>query len=130
MRHSTSNTPCAKTTIWERLMVVAGRATPKFGLARNMHGQILLRAFFNWSRDLVHMYRTQTEVPPPNRLYSLGRKSERSQMAVLVRAFSRAFPVNSLELEIIKQLAMFCGAGLLVSLFRMTYGLDLSAGFF
>ena len=51
-------------------------------------------------------------------------------MAVLVRAFSRAFPVNSLELEIIKQLAMFCGAGLLVSLFMMTYGLDLSGGFF
>jgi hypothetical protein len=35
-----------------------------------------------------------------------------------------------LKIEILKQLALFCGAGLLVSLLMMTYGLDLSPGLF
>jgi hypothetical protein len=51
-------------------------------------------------------------------------------MAAIVRAFSRAFPATSVEIEILKQVAIFCGAGLLVSVLMMTYGLDLSAGFF
>jgi hypothetical protein len=51
-------------------------------------------------------------------------------MAVLARAFWRAFPLDSPELEVLKQIAIFCGAGLLVSLLMMTYGLDLSRGFF
>jgi hypothetical protein len=46
------------------------------------------------------------------------------------KSFSRAFPAHSTEIEILKQLAIFCGAGLLVSVLTMTYGLDLSAGFF
>jgi hypothetical protein len=57
-------------------------------------------------------------------------KIGRSQMAAIARAFSRAFSANSVETEILKQLAIFCGAGLLVSVLMMTYGLDLSAGFF
>ena len=32
-----------------------------------------------------------------------------------------------MENEVLKQLALFCGAGLLVSLLMMTYGLDLGA---
>jgi hypothetical protein len=53
-------------------------------------------------------------------------------MAAIAKAFSRAFPTTSIEIEIeiLKQLATFCGAGLLVSVLLMTYGLDLSAGFF
>jgi hypothetical protein len=32
--------------------------------------------------------------------------------------------------DALKQLAMFCGAGLLVCLLALSYGLDLSPGFF
>ena len=50
---------------------------------------------------------------------------------VLARAFPRiSFSTTSFDVEILKQLALFCGAGLLVSLLLMTYGLDISAGFF
>jgi hypothetical protein len=51
-------------------------------------------------------------------------------MAALVRVLKRNFSTTELDVEILKQLAMFCGAGLLVSLILMTYGLDLSPGFF
>jgi ribose/xylose/arabinose/galactoside ABC-type transport system permease subunit len=51
-------------------------------------------------------------------------------MAAIVRALARAFPRESLEVEILKQIALFCGAGLLVSLLMLTYGLDLSVGLF
>ena len=42
----------------------------------------------------------------------------------------RAFPVFGTDANIIKQLLLFCAAWLLVSLLVMTYGLDLSPGFF
>jgi hypothetical protein len=51
-------------------------------------------------------------------------------MAAIARALARALPKESIEIEILKQLALFCGAGLLVSLLLMTYGVDLSPGFF
>lgn len=51
-------------------------------------------------------------------------------MAAIARAFARALPKKSIEIEILKQIALFCGAGLLVSLLMMTYGLDLSPGLF
>jgi hypothetical protein len=51
-------------------------------------------------------------------------------MATIARALARALPKESIEIEILKQLALFCGAGLLVSLLMMTYGVDLSPGFF
>jgi hypothetical protein len=51
-------------------------------------------------------------------------------MAAIVRVLARALPRTSVEKEILKQLALFCGAGLLVSLLMMTYGVDLSVGFF
>ncbi|WP_174247922.1 hypothetical protein [Bradyrhizobium sp. S69] len=51
-------------------------------------------------------------------------------MAAIVRVLARALPKESIEIEILKQLALFCGAGLLVSLLMMTYGLDLSPGLF
>jgi hypothetical protein len=51
-------------------------------------------------------------------------------MTALARTISRAFPAASPQLGILKQLAMFCGAGVLVWLLMETYGLDLSLGFF
>jgi hypothetical protein len=51
-------------------------------------------------------------------------------MAAIARVLARALPKESIEIEILKQLAFFCAAGLLVSLLMMTYGLDLSPGFF
>jgi hypothetical protein len=53
----------------------------------------------------------------------------RSQMAALVQALSR-FGGTNVEDETLKLIAMFCGAGLLVSILFATYGLDLSPGFF
>jgi hypothetical protein len=36
----------------------------------------------------------------------------------------------TLRSEVLKQIALLCGAGLFVSLLLLTYGLDLSAGLF
>jgi hypothetical protein len=50
-------------------------------------------------------------------------------MTALVQALSR-FSGTNVETETLMLLAMFCGAGLLVSILLATYGLDLSPGFF
>jgi len=54
-------------------------------------------------------------------------------MAALVQALSQAFGTDA-ESESLKIIAILSGFGLLVSLlcilFYLTYGLDLSAGFF
>jgi ribose/xylose/arabinose/galactoside ABC-type transport system permease subunit len=50
-------------------------------------------------------------------------------MTAIARAFSRAFPLATLD-DMLKQLLLLCCAGLLVSVVLMTYGLDLSPGFF
>ena len=50
-------------------------------------------------------------------------------MAALARVIFRAFPSLTFR-ELLKQLALFCGAVLFVALLLQTYGLDLSAGFF
>jgi hypothetical protein len=51
-------------------------------------------------------------------------------MSALARALARALPKKSLEIEILKQFALFCAAGFFVGLLASTYGLDLSAGLF
>ena len=51
-------------------------------------------------------------------------------MAAITRVLARAFPATATETKILQQLAMLCGAGLLVWLLTMTYGVDLSPGFF
>jgi hypothetical protein len=51
-------------------------------------------------------------------------------MATIARILARKFPSTDLEVEVLKQIALFSGAGLLVSLVLMSYGLDLSPGFF
>ena len=50
-------------------------------------------------------------------------------MTAIGRAFSRAI-ITLNDNEILKQLVLFCAAGLFVSLLMLTYGVDLSPGFF
>jgi hypothetical protein len=52
-------------------------------------------------------------------------------MAAIARTLNRAFPATaSLEVDTLTQLALLACAGLLVSFALMSYGLDLSPGFF
>ncbi|MBN8992903.1 MAG: hypothetical protein J0H42_32090 [Rhizobiales bacterium] len=50
-------------------------------------------------------------------------------MTTIARALSRVF-ITINDIEVLKQLVLFAAAGLLVSVLMMTYGLDLSPGFF
>lgn len=50
-------------------------------------------------------------------------------MTAIARRLSRAF-VTASEIEVFKEFVLFCAAGLFVSLLMLTYGLDLSPGFF
>jgi hypothetical protein len=50
-------------------------------------------------------------------------------MTAIVQTLFRTFYAAK-EIDALKQLALLCGAGLLVSLLALTYGIDLSPGFF
>lgn len=50
-------------------------------------------------------------------------------MTTIARAFSRDF-VTINRINVLEQLVLFSAAGLFVSLLMLTYGLDLSPGFF
>ena len=50
-------------------------------------------------------------------------------MTTLAKAFSHISDVD-VQTEILKAIALFCGAGLFVLLLFASYGLDLSPGFF
>jgi hypothetical protein len=50
-------------------------------------------------------------------------------MAAIARILSRVSGTD-IEVETLKTVAIFCGAGLLVALLLASYGLDLSPGFF
>ena len=50
-------------------------------------------------------------------------------MAALVQALSQLGGTD-VETETLKLIAIFCGAGLFVSILFATYGVDLSPGFF
>jgi len=50
-------------------------------------------------------------------------------MTAIAHALSRAFQSTG-ELDALKKIAVFCGVGLLLSLVCLSYGLDLSPGFF
>jgi len=50
-------------------------------------------------------------------------------MAAIARVLSRASGTE-IKVETLKTIVVFCGVGLLASLLLLTYGLDLSAGFF
>jgi ribose/xylose/arabinose/galactoside ABC-type transport system permease subunit len=50
-------------------------------------------------------------------------------MIAIAKAAMRVFGSDP-EPEILRQIALLCGAGLLVSLLMLTYGIDLSPGLF
>jgi hypothetical protein len=50
-------------------------------------------------------------------------------VTAIAHALSRAFQ-SAGDFDALKQIALFCGAGLLVTLICLSYGLDLSPGFF
>jgi hypothetical protein len=50
-------------------------------------------------------------------------------MTAIAHALSRAFQSTG-EFDTLKKIAVFCGLGLLASLVCLSYGLDLSPGFF
>jgi hypothetical protein len=50
-------------------------------------------------------------------------------MATLARTLSRAFGTD-VDIEALKIVAILCGAGLVLSLMVLSYGVDLSPGFF
>jgi ribose/xylose/arabinose/galactoside ABC-type transport system permease subunit len=50
-------------------------------------------------------------------------------MAAIARALSRAF-ITINEMDVLKQLVLFAATGLFVSLLILSYGVDLSPGFF
>ena len=50
-------------------------------------------------------------------------------MTAIAQALSRVLATVN-EIGLLKQLALACGAGLLVALLMQTYGIDLSPGFF
>jgi hypothetical protein len=50
-------------------------------------------------------------------------------MTAIAHALSRAFQ-SADEFDTLKKITLFCAVGLLVSLICLTYGLDLSPGFF
>jgi hypothetical protein len=51
-------------------------------------------------------------------------------MTAIARLLARLVPATQAEADVLKQLVLFCCAGLFVLLLMMTYGLDLSPGFF
>jgi hypothetical protein len=62
-----------------------------------------------------------------------GHLEQEVAMTAMAQALSRVFLSRVLsddERDSLKKIALFCGVGLLVSLVCMTYGLDLSPGFF
>jgi hypothetical protein len=67
--------------------------------------------------------------PGPDLILGLKVFGGRDLLAI-ARVFFRAFPSTSPYKELLKQFALFCGAGLFVALLMLTYGLDLSAGLF
>ena len=50
-------------------------------------------------------------------------------MAAIAKALSRISGTD-VDIETLKTIIIFCGVGLMVSLMLMSYGVDLSAGFF
>lgn len=51
-------------------------------------------------------------------------------MTAIAKAFSHVIPAISPDIDILKTVALFCGAGLFVSFLMASYGLDMSLGFF
>lgn len=63
-------------------------------------------------------------------LESDGRSTLEAAMAAIVQALSRLSAATNVETDTLKAVAIFCGAGLALSLVCMIYGLDFTPGFF
>jgi hypothetical protein len=61
---------------------------------------------------------------------SIRPTNQEIAMSAIAKALSNAMPAISTDVDILKTVALFCGAGLFVSLLVASYGLDMSAGFF
>ena len=59
----------------------------------------------------------------------LTKLKELVVMTAIVQTLFRTFHSVS-DIDVLREIALLCGAGLLVSLLALTYGLDLSPGFF
>jgi len=62
-------------------------------------------------------------------MHSPLRYCELAHLTTIERALTRAILTIN-DNDIIKQIALLCAAGLFVSLLMLTYGIDLSPGFF
>jgi hypothetical protein len=51
-------------------------------------------------------------------------------MTAIARAFLRTVPAISSDFDTLKTIALFCGAGLLISLLHLFYGLNMDYGVF
>lgn len=80
--------------------------------------------------DLVHSADQRNQLPinsPARFVAAIGDR----KMAALARTLARAFGTEvDVEVEVLKIIAICCGAGLLVSVMIASYGVDLSPGFF
>ena len=53
-----------------------------------------------------------------------------AQMVTIARFLARRIPASQAKSDVLKQLALFAFAGQLIAFLLVSYGLDLSAGFF
>ncbi len=106
-------------------------------IATTFHGQSIVSPYvrrkhsggvFLKSCDLLHKSCAWAELVPTF-LRACGAELWRSQMAAVARILSRRLPAAQSDVETLKTLVMFAGAGLVVSLFLAASGLDISVGF-
>jgi hypothetical protein len=75
------------------------------------------------SREVLHIGLA------PNRLSPCGRRFLEAAMAALAKVLSRATGIE-IDVDTLRPILIFCGAGLLFSLLMMSYRLDLNPRLF
>jgi hypothetical protein len=68
--------------------------------------------------------------PRPHIPHIIDATHQEIAMTAIAKAFSNVIPAISPDIDILKAVALFCGAGLFVYLLVASYGLDMSVGFF
>ena len=74
----------------------------------------------------VGVFPVETDSPAAWNAATIDREAD---MSVIARAISHTL-LSTSRGDVLRHGLLFCGAGLLVSLLLLTYGLDLSPGFF
>jgi hypothetical protein len=69
-------------------------------------------------------------LPTDSYINRCDRPIQETAMTAIAKAFSNMIPAISPDVEILKSVAVFCGAGLFVFLLLASYGPDMSVGFF